>query len=371
MTAAGVPVPGRPALEHMAQLDGLRALAVAAVAFHHFGLQYFAAPSPSAAAGGVRLFFVLSGFLITGILLAARDNVTAGRSSTSTALKHFYLRRMLRIFPIYYLVVFITVIANVDPAREYAWWLLTYTLNLKMAAQGYFINTFPHFWSLNVEEQFYIVWPWVVLLLPSRWLIPAALAMIVTTPLGKIAYILSDYTMTSGIGTYVSTWANLDTLGAGALLALLRHQHSSLAQPHGRPALVCAIAGGLVLLLISIWPGEARNVCESTAEAALFAWLILRASVGFTGPLGAALRWKPAAFVGKISYGIYVYHLFVPGLLASALARSGTTGTPSPWTMVAAAVTGTLLLSALSWFLMERPINRLKERFSEGPALRA
>ncbi len=347
----------------MVQLDGLRAIAVAAVVFHHFGLYYFQSAYPYAASLGVRLFFVLSGFLITGILLTARDGVTAGRSTSSHALKTFYVRRMLRIFPIYYLVILVTVILNVGPARELVWWLATYTLNLKISAQGWFVSTFPHYWSLNVEEQFYIFWPWAVLLLPRRWLMPAVIAMIAATPLGKIAYILSDYTMTSGVGTYVSTWANLDTLGAGALLAILRHRGSPLVDPHGRPVLGLAIVGAVVLVLVNLRPGEPRNVIETTALAAIFVWLIVRAAAGFTGPLGVALRWRPAVFVGKISYGIYIYHLFVPQLLAFFLFNRMEGASPFRWSTTAAAVVATLLLSSLSWFLLEKPINSLKERF--------
>jgi peptidoglycan/LPS O-acetylase OafA/YrhL len=324
----------------MTQLDGLRAIAVAAVVFHHFSLSYFQAAYPYAASLGVRLFFVLSGFLITGILLAARDGVTEGRSSTSHAL-----------------------IFNVGPARELVWWLLTYTLNVKISAQGWFVSTFPHFWSLNVEEQFYIFWPWAVLLLPRRWLMPAVMVMIATTPLGKIAYILSDYIMTSGVGTYVSTWANLDTLGAGALLAILRYRHSPLVDPHGRPVLAVGLGGAVIVIGVNLWSEEARNVLETTALAAVFAWIVLRASAGFTGRIGAALRWKPAAFVGKISYGIYVYHLFVPGLLLFLAGGRLNSVSETGWPATGAAIAATLALSSLSWFVIEKPINQLKERF--------
>lgn len=363
MTAAidpGLPA-GHPAtLPHMAQLDGLRAIAVSAVVFHHFGLHYFKTPYPYAASVGVRLFFVLSGFLITGILLAARDHVASGNSTTTAALKNFYVRRALRIFPIYYLTVLLLFIFDAGPARELIGWLVTYTLNWKMAAQGWFVATFPHLWSLNVEEQFYIFWPWAVLLLPRRWLLPAAIAMIAVTPLGKLAYILSDYTLTTGIGTYVGTWANLDTLGAGALLAILRYRDSPVVAPRSRSLLAVAMAGGVALILVNLWPGEVKNVIEATAQAAVFAWIIWRASLGFTGPLGAALRWKPAVFVGRISYGIYVYHLFVPALLLFLLRDRLPVGA---WSATAAAVAATLLLSTLSWFLIERPFNGLKERF--------
>lgn len=354
---------GGSGLVHMAQLDGLRAIAVSAVVVHHFGSAYFSVAFDDAARIGVKLFFVLSGFLITGILLAARDKVTRGASIRSRALKNFYLRRVLRIFPLYYLVVLVTVALDIGPARELAWWLLTYTLNLKMAAQGWYEAAFAHFWSLNVEEQFYIVWPWAVLLLPRRWLTPTAIAMIAVTPLWKVAYVLSNYSLGTGLATYIGTWSCLDSLGIGALMAILRHGGSTLTAPGSRWALTLAIVGASATLWFYFQAGRAAIVMESTAQAVVFAWLILKAADGFTGPFGAALRWKPAAFVGKISYGVYVYHPFVPGAL-SYLLLDRTGGLISDgWPGVAVAVTVTLAVSAASWFIMESPINGLKERF--------
>jgi peptidoglycan/LPS O-acetylase OafA/YrhL len=161
----------------------------------------------------------------------------------------------------------------------------------------------------------------------------------------------------------VGTWANHDTLGAGALLAMLRHRQSPLVAPEGRAIPVMGLAAAVILVL-AIWSADTpRNVFEPTAQAAVFVWLILQASVGFGGLVGAGLRWKPMAFVGKISYGIYIYHLFVPGLLAFLFLGRAGGALESGWAAAAAAVVATLALSALSWVLLEKPINGLKERF--------
>ena len=147
--------PPAEALRYLPELDTLRALAVTGVIVHHY------VPAHELgilAIGGVELFFVLSGFLITRLLLAARREVERGRQHRAAALGRFYARRALRIFPLYYLVVAVLAAVDLPPAREILPWLLTYTLNFHMASRGY-VDHFAHFWTLAVEEQFYLVWP--------------------------------------------------------------------------------------------------------------------------------------------------------------------------------------------------------------------
>ena len=112
----------KTALDYMPQLDGLRALAVGAVVVQHYDILI------GGAAFGVHLFFVLSGFLITRILLLSRERVSDAGISRARAFRQFYIRRALRIFPLYYLVVFVGIAVNADYARAFAPWLLTYTI---------------------------------------------------------------------------------------------------------------------------------------------------------------------------------------------------------------------------------------------------
>jgi peptidoglycan/LPS O-acetylase OafA/YrhL len=233
---------------YMAQLDGLRAFAVLAVLMHHLGEVYFDHPMGVAAVYGVKLFFVLSGFLITGILLRAADKVHGGQTSVFQAMKRFYARRTLRIFPLYYTVVLVCCVLNVTPAREVVGWLLSYTLNIKMAGQGWYEATFAHFWSLCVEEQFYVTWPWLVLFVPARWRLRLVFSMLLVAPLLRIAYVLSGYTLMTGLATYISTLMCLDSLGTGALLAILSHQ--------GLPPLVSKYMDRLVMpvaVIVVFW----------------------------------------------------------------------------------------------------------------------
>ncbi|HUR20469.1 MAG TPA: acyltransferase [Vicinamibacterales bacterium] len=356
-----LPPPAR--LTHMVQLDGLRAIAVSAVLFHHYSINYLSHAYGDAAGAGVKLFFVLSGFLITGILLVARDQVERGALNSRDALRRFYVRRVLRIFPVYYGVVVVALIFQIGPARDLVWWLLTYTLNLKMGAQGWYESTFAHFWSLNVEEQFYLFWPWVILFMPRRWLTRATIGMILVSPLGKLVYVLSDYSWGTNLETYISTWASLDSLGIGALIAVLRHRGAGITAPRSVAATATAIIAAGPWLAVVFRHGVAEVILASTAQAAVFGWVILRAADGFKGPVGALLRSPPMVFVGRISYGIYVYHLFVPRTLVYFLYETAARRYSYGWRGAVAATVGTLALASLSWFLMEKPINRLKDRF--------
>ena len=167
-------------LQHMPQLDTLRAFAVTAVLVHHY---FTWANWGLGATLGVKLFFILSGFLITGILLRSRDAATASGHKWSSLVGRFYVRRFLRIFPLYYFVVAVAATINLEPAREILPWLLTYTLNIYMANLGWFVANFAHFWTLAVEEQFYIFWPWIILFAPRNWLIRLTLIFISVGPL--------------------------------------------------------------------------------------------------------------------------------------------------------------------------------------------
>ena len=145
-----------------AQLDALRGIAVAAVAYSHwiapryqFGIRWGTA--------GVTLFFVLSGYLISGILLDCRT-----QSDRPFALRSFYARRFLRIFPLYDLVLLILFAVNLPPVRQTIFWHLTYLSNFYFLHHGGWHGPISIFWTLAVEEQFYLFWPAILLFVPNR-----------------------------------------------------------------------------------------------------------------------------------------------------------------------------------------------------------
>jgi len=140
---------------YLPQLDAIRAIAVLFVMVFHFipGVDRYA-PLRSI---GVRLFFVLSGFLITGILTASRDR------PTGLALRTFYARRFLRIVRLCYFALFVAFVFNISVVRSTLGWHLAYLTNVLIYARGAWRGAVSHFWSLAVEEQFYLVWPWLML----------------------------------------------------------------------------------------------------------------------------------------------------------------------------------------------------------------
>src|SRR6187402_354046 len=155
---------------------------------------------------GVRLCFVISGFLITGILLSWRNQ------PLGLALKTFYRRRALRIFPLFYFVLAAAAVLNIGPVRDTLVWHVSYLSNFYFYLRGDWHGSVSHLWSLAVEEQFYLVWPWLLLCAPARWLRPAIVAMIAVAPVSRLLF---PHPMDSVLPT-----SCLDSLGLGALLAL-------------------------------------------------------------------------------------------------------------------------------------------------------
>lgn len=356
----------------MPQLDALRALAVGGVLIHH-GLNAGLLPSVffwiSLGGYGVKLFFVLSGFLITGILLRARPS--SDDSSPWHAIRQFYIRRLLRIFPLYYFVCAVLFLFNVTPVREELWWLLTYTINYRAAVLGWYPGYVGHFWSLAVEEQFYLFWPWVVLFVPTQWLVPSALTMILVGPVYRLFALLWQM---NGVAFYAVTFSSFDALGIGAALAILsggvvattqlRRTLSFYVLP---TALTAAVALNILVTQSPFWT-FLYYIFFETALALIFGWLVAGASFGFSGVTGNFLGLKPLQYCGKIAYGIYVYHYLLRIPIYDAGVWLGFDWKLGGYLNFTVLAVVTIAVASLSWHLMEKPINALKARFNYDAA---
>ena len=388
---AGEPTPALGRADgHLLQLDGLRAIAIALVMTEHLlplhrSLQEWFPTLRNLKPGqvvpplgfvGVSLFFVLSGFLITRILLACRQRVSDGESTFGRELGVFYFRRTLRIFPLYYGTLLVLALLP-DPGSQTAFGVrqihdrlpyhLTYTFNwLFSFPEHYGRGGFErHFWSLCVEEQFYLFWPWAILLVPRRLLLPGLLLTFALGPIWRAWFHLRGWPWQF---TMFPTPACLDLLAAGGLIAYVWNTRARRIMlwaclTVGLPAASLAIG-----LYRSDWQITQRFIFLQTAMAVCFA-----AFVGFAGQgvpfIGRALELRPVAYIGKISYAMYVFHNFTPPMLRWALGFDGYG--PRPWLFAAACVTLTIAMAALSWHFFEGPINRLKDRVSYGrPARR-
>lgn len=397
MSSAGVEIPGAAKLEyagpaaprkwstgHIRVLDGLRGIAVLGVMFYHFlgtapaceGWAVYVQKAAGWGWCGVDLFFVLSGFLITGILLDAKGS--------PTYFKSFYVRRVLRIFPLYYGVLLVVAVCmRVPPVSRFfgfedirasLWWMCAYLSNFVLAVRHDKTAFGPigHFWSLAVEEHFYIVWPAIVWACSRRQLAWACAAVAV----GALA-VRCGMVLTGGAdeGPYMLTPCRVDGLALGALLALIVRGGLPVARVR-QWAWGFGSASLAALLVIGFRRGgfnhygRAMNMAGFTLVAVAFTssiTLLISARPGST--VRKALEFPALLSVGRYSFAMYVLHMtcmrpyaeyLFPvrrlvtllhstnfGILTFALLCAGTT----------------YLLALASWHLYEKHFLRLKRFF--------
>ncbi len=309
---------------HMPGLDGVRGFAIILVMLHHFipedrvatGWWSIFEVIRSASWCGVDLFFVLSGFLITGILCDTRQE--------QRYFARFFWRRALRIFPLQYaiLIVVLLVLGSVKPINFMAvdagqLWLWFYSANIPIARSGEWrFGKLSHFWSLAVEEQFYLIWPFVVYYLNPRSLFYACIGCVVGALAIRVAMTAAGF---NWISVYVFTPCRMDGLAYGALIALM------MRQPGGWEAYAgvfkrigIAAAGGVVLLAILTNGMSNSHVAVYTFGFTLlvlaFGALVLQVTRENTFLFSVFNRgWL--RFMGTYSYGLYVFNQPVDGFL--------------------------------------------------------
>lgn len=342
----------------MKQLDSLRAVAMALVMVEHFGGHDLNQHIPIGAGSvGVGLFFTLSGFLITGILLQSFD---ADVGNKRAVWLDFYARRFLRLMPPYFAVITILVLLGIAPVVTTWPWDLAYLTNVNIARGA------PDtvFWSLSVEEQFYLLWPLVIAFAPRRWLIPSILAMGGMSLLFKLGVQLAGYD-TRAVTRLL--FANLVLLGAGCMLAVVSYRGGRANcfdwyADRARRSFTIAAWSCLAAAILSwaIFPKEGGLVRYYTNDilvGTFYAWVVLNAAIGFTGLVGSAFDNPALQYVGRISYGLYLVHNWMPDIVTKYLG-------PMPKYQAAPIVmAATFAVCVLSWHFFEQPILGLKRFF--------
>lgn len=361
-------------------LDGLRAIAI---------LLVFASHSDLLSVGwvGVQLFFVLSGFLITGILLDMKDSLPSREYFTK-----FYGRRFLRIFPLYYfylalmaIVAFWLMYADFRPKYmqiyfEQVWYAVLYVYDFFYRAPWFQPSLFlDHFWSLSVEEQFYIIWPLLLLVVPQQNLKKLFILFILLGPISRFAlYWLyasgsNLWVFREPFGLVIYSWplSHLDAFALGAYI-------SRFTIPRPRQQLVIlsvlVLTSGYIATYITtgnIGVVSALGYTLRSSSGYQFVWAHSLLDYFFAVLLYCVVREKVFTrflempwlrYLGKISYGMYVYHLPLIWFV-ERFSEEHVQGEMTHWMRVVISLSATILIATLSFYLLETPILNLKDRF--------
>jgi peptidoglycan/LPS O-acetylase OafA/YrhL len=379
-------LPGPASESRIPALDGLRGIAVLLVLMIHFEQTI---PRPDHVVNGaiaavfrtgwigVDLFFVLSGFLITGILLEAKGQPNYFRN--------FYMRRVLRIFPLYYvsLAIMVVLLPALFPAHPFmqemkseAVWYWTYLANFRLGATGWLEGGYiGHFWSLAVEEQFYMVWPLLVLLLSRRGMFVACAGII----LAAIAVRVVLYSQQYVIAAYVLTPARFDALAIGGLIALLARRPGGLRRHATLWAILAISSTAAVVGFFLAYGGLSPHAplvttVGYTIIACMFGSLMVLAMLAPAGSVYARVTHSGTlSFFGRYSYALYVVHPVVIYFWPSALSGERLRGPADLW-LVGYLLSSALMLTVctalalLSWHLLEKRFLRFRHLFA-GPAI--
>jgi peptidoglycan/LPS O-acetylase OafA/YrhL len=370
---------------HVPALDGVRGIAILMVMIGHFWI----GSRPDTGAGrafyglvqngwiGVDLFFVLSGFLITGILL--------GSKGSDGYFRNFYARRALRIFPLYYGFLFLwffvlPAVFDISARATYAvdaktqFWFWTYLSNfLSVIPNAETPHGINHFWTLAIEEQFYLVWPAVVLAFSRRTLRWICLAMIPAGLAFRLWLMTTDYAHTGG---YVLTPARMGTLGMGAWLALALQEPIMKAwiYRHASKFLIGSVIalGALNFPDLRMYGSEPAMQTIGFPLLAIFAASVIVYAVRSDRPgrwYQRVLTSRRLRFFGKYSYGMYVLHLPIVvcfetlGFGVESFPRVGGSDLLGALAFTTTCLATVTMAALISWNLVEKRFLRLKSRF--------
>src|SRR5437764_9845248 len=292
------------------QFDGLRALAVLTVMVDHFSSDVPNFPLPDwihLGATGVRLFLVLSGYFITASLRRARGRMDAAQLSFGQTIGAFYWRRYLRISPAYGVYVVIALILGLGTIRQNWAWVITGTVNWLIALKNEWPIASSHLWSICVQEQFYLLWPLFILLLPRLWMLQIIISVALAGVAFRIGCVIFSVPM---IARWVLPFGSLDSLAAGAALGWCGGRLRA-SRGGWLLALLCLSMLTMAAVLRNSDPAKLRSVLVEPLEAWAVAVLVARTAAGFDGNIARFLSNAGLVFAGRISYVLYIYHILV------------------------------------------------------------
>lgn len=372
-TISDAPSPsGRRRAFYRPELDVLRFFAFFAVFLYHFSrptelyVQH-GVPRIVAALGnglmqggvfGVDLFFVLSAYLITELLLREKDECG------SLDVRGFYLRRILRIWPLYFFYIGLALLPVFNQRHAFTWHhaaaFLLLAGNWSIIAWGWPIPSIVGpLWTVSIEEQFYLAWPPIVRKLSRSGIVRAALAMLVISNVTRIAMVALHGGMNS---VWCNTLGRLDPIVAGILMAAVLRGKIPNFYPLARIAMLC---GGIIpLALVSnYWHIHEPASLEWIPTFVGFPVVAMSCTLILLSALGVSFRMpRFLLYLGKISYGLYVYHA-LGNVLSGAVLRVHSSFLQLAFRPIAALAI-TILLAAASYAFLETPFLKLKQRFA-------
>lgn len=348
--------PPASSADRLPQLDGLRGAAILFVAWHHFGLHLPGWMDIGPIAPNI--FFILSGYLITRSILK--------RGMGTGQMLAYHARRFARLLPALYVMLLVGWLAGLEEFREGLGWHAGFLTNFQMVAQDDWSGAVSHLWSLAVQEQFYFLWP-LVLFLPARLLPGTFLALIVGSALFRAGCLLAG---TTDFFRWFLLPGSLGAFAAGALLAwlMLRSRGEKLIPPQW----MLPTAG----LVLGFWvAGRRLRGLEGTGHPALalveifetitILFLLVILLQNLNAPVVRMFSFKPLVGIGRVSYGVYVWHMLVARAFGPLLDHAGLTVQAHSFARCFFLSFASVGVAWLSWISLERPFIAWVRRLSE------
>lgn len=314
-------------------------------------------------------FLVMTGYLITGSLLRERDrSEESGRPWRGEAMRIYQIRRGLRILAPYYAALALAFLLGAKDLREAPWWYLLHGSNLHMATLPDWPDGTNHFWSLSMQQQFYLIWPFVIWFLPRRSLV---WVMLLFTAIGPLARWNHGFLAQWFVRPEVLTPACLDYFGIGGLFALAVHRGMSLESPALRGLALACFAAYLVIFGLNARgiPTPGFLSFQQTLLSIALCGFIAKASTGFQGIAGKVLLLPGLQRIGALSYGVYLFHNLAPLLVGKPfwfLWGPQFQGVVWDFVRIGLFAVFTWGLTLASWKWIEEPLQRVRSRVNRG-----
>jgi peptidoglycan/LPS O-acetylase OafA/YrhL len=368
-------------LKYNPQLDGLRFCAVLLVVSYHW-IPIIADASHGFFLGGlVNFFFVLSGYLITSILFSAKEKGSKLSIPRHKVIFGFIIRRAIRIFPAYYFILFVCVLLPTtgEEIRNNSAAYFLYFSNFEMFKHQSWPSITAQFWTLSVEEQFYLVWPLLIIFIPQRYLLKTFFAMITAGIILKIIYYRPVFPVP------MSTLTQFSTSGF-AIGGILAYKYTYASEKEYRFITNCFnllfYTGIPVCITVILAKSYYFSFVYNRFLYAVFSMKVIDGAIkGYKNGFGNFLNNRISLYIGKISYGIYLWHLLVPVMFwklyndvyaylskahpyffsihhATIISFEKILTSDAVCFFIYAVLT--VAVAAISWKLIEQPFNKLK-----------